>query len=270
MTRKPIAMIAALSSLFAAAVLAADAPQGTQSPAPATAKVEATQAVYPAAILPFEERGSGVKDMGGKVADILFASLAVNPNLILVDRAEMDKLLQEAELNLTGMVSPDKANKVGELTGAKILITGSVFDAGGTLFLVAKVIGTETSRVFGDSVKGSQKEDLATLGEKLAAKVSGIITEKGDQLVAKPSNRKTALPRSKPNSATPSVRCSPSRSPSVTSARRPSIRRPRPNSGTWPRNSALTYSIPRSTTKRPTWSSAAKASASSPCVAATW
>ena len=141
--------------------------------------------IYPTAIFAFAERGSGVKGYGDKVSDILFASLAANPDLYLVDRAEMRKTLQEQELNLSGMVTPGQAVMVGQLTGAKILVTGSVIETDRTLYLVAKVIGTETSRVLGESIKGKTSDQLATLVESLAKKVASTITEQADKLVAK-------------------------------------------------------------------------------------
>ena len=55
--------------------------------------------VYPAAILPFQERGPGVKDYGQKVSDILFAKLSTRAELMLVERAELQKVLDEQELN---------------------------------------------------------------------------------------------------------------------------------------------------------------------------
>ena len=106
---------------------------------------EEAPAVYPAAVFPFQERGGGVKGYGDKVADILFAKLSANPDLYLVDRADIQKLLEEHELNLSGMVTPGQATQIGQLTGAKILLTGSVIEADKTLYLVAKIIGTETS-----------------------------------------------------------------------------------------------------------------------------
>lgn len=141
--------------------------------------------VYPTAIFTFEERGSGVKDYGKKVSDILFASLAANPDLVLVDREDMKKTLDEHELNLSGVVSPDQAVKVGNLTGAKILLTGSVIEADKTLYLVAKIIGTETSRVLGESVKGKTSDEIAPLVEELGKKIAAKITKEASQLVAK-------------------------------------------------------------------------------------
>lgn len=146
----------------------------------------ATQAVvYPSAILPFQERGAGVKGFGEKVGDILFAKLVVNPSFYLVDRTDLAKTMQEHEVNLSGVVKPDEAVKIGQLTGAKILITGSVIEADKSLILVAKVIGTETSRVLGESVTGRTGEELAPLVDQLAAKVAAIVGAESDKLVAK-------------------------------------------------------------------------------------
>lgn len=152
--------------------------------APAAAPA-AAPAVYPAAIFPFEEKGAGVRDYGSKISDILFANLVANPDLFLVDRQDMKKLMDEHELNLSGMVSPDQAIKVGKLTGAKIIITGSVIEADKTLYLVAKIIGVETSRVFGESVKGKTSDEIAPLVEKLAGQVAASIGKNADNLVAK-------------------------------------------------------------------------------------
>lgn len=141
-------------------------------------------AVYPAAILPFEERGSAVKDLGQKAADILFAKLSAQSELMLVERRDIETILQEAEINLSGMVNPSEATKVGQLIGAKIIITGSVFEVTQKLYLVAKIIGTETSRVIAVSANG-RMDELAALSEQLADQVAQTITQKSSQLVPK-------------------------------------------------------------------------------------
>jgi tRNA A-37 threonylcarbamoyl transferase component Bud32/TolB-like protein len=142
-------------------------------------------ALYPAAIFAFEERGAGVRDFGAKVTDILFAKLAVRPEIYLVDRSDLKKILGELELNISGVVKPTEANKIGQMTGAKILISGSVIQVDKRIYLVAKIVGTETSRVLAASVDGKSADELAPLVEKLAEQVAEVITKKGDQLVAK-------------------------------------------------------------------------------------
>ena len=131
-------------------------------------KKDKTPQVYPVALLPFQERGADSKGQGSKVTDLLFASLAADPALMLVDREDIKKLLDEQEVNLSGLVNPQQATKVGQLTGAKLLITGSILQSDNSVYLIAKIIGTETSRVVGASVKGNVRDDLGKLVEDLA------------------------------------------------------------------------------------------------------
>ena len=60
--------------------------------------------------------------------------------------------MAEHEINLSGAVNPDQAIQVGQLTGAKVIVTGSVVQVESNLYLVAKIIGTETTRVLGASI----------------------------------------------------------------------------------------------------------------------
>jgi len=152
-----------------------------------------TPEVYSAAVLPFQERGREAKELGGKVTDLLFATLAADPGLMLVDREDMKKQLEEQEVNLSGLVNPQQANAVGQLTGAKLLITGSVFQDDNSVYLVAKIIGTETSRVVGASAKGNVRDDLGTLVENLGKEISKNVAERSGDLVAKPVSREDRI-----------------------------------------------------------------------------
>jgi len=145
------------------------------------------EVVYPVALLGFEERGAGVKDLGPKVADILFAKLTAKSDLFLVERAEIKKALDEQALNLSGAVKADEATKVGQLTGAKLLVTGSILMADKKLYLIAKVIGTETGKVVGASVEGAASDDLGGLVGKLADEITAKIGKDATKLVPKPT-----------------------------------------------------------------------------------
>lgn len=149
--------------------------------------------VYPVAILPFQERGRDSAELGPQVTDLLFAKLVVNPDMYLVEREDIKKLFEEKELNLSGLVNPAEAIQVGYLTGAKIIVTGSVVVAGDSQYLVAKVIGTETSRVLGASAKGRVGDDLDAMVEELAEGVVKTISEQADKLVAKPVTQKDRI-----------------------------------------------------------------------------
>jgi hypothetical protein len=141
--------------------------------------------VLAVAVFDFESRDENVRDLGPKVATLINVNLSADPNLITVERAELEKALGEQELGLSGTVTPASAAKVGNLTGAKVLVTGRVFKTDTELFIVAKIIGTETSRVYGELVKGGAKASLSDLSEQLAKKIAADVAQKGDTLVAK-------------------------------------------------------------------------------------
>ncbi len=137
------------------------------------------------AVLDFESKDEAVRDLGPKVATILNATLSAEVNLIMVERAELEKVLGEQELGLSGTVSADTAAKVGNLTGAKVLVTGRVFKVDKETMIVAKVIGTETSRVYGEMVKGAPAASITDLSAELAKKIAVTVGAKGETLVAK-------------------------------------------------------------------------------------
>jgi hypothetical protein len=83
------------------------------------------------------------------------------------------------------------------LTGAKVLVTGRVFKADKELILVAKIIGTETSRVYGELVKGAATASITDLSGELAKKIAATVSEKGDTLVAKVESREERIARIK-------------------------------------------------------------------------
>ena len=134
----------------------------------------------------FESKDDAVQGNGSKDRHpLVSANLSAEPNLILVERAELEKALGEQELGLSGTVSSDSAARVGNLTGAKVLVTGRVFQVENNLVLVAKIIGTETSRVYGEVVNGKPGASISDLSADLAKKIAADVTQKGDTLVAK-------------------------------------------------------------------------------------
>lgn len=178
-------------------------------PAQAARGAEVVLVEHPIAILPFRERGPETKGMGGQAADLLFASLVVDPSLNLVDREDLDNTLGEQKLNLSGVVNPAEAIQIGQLTGAKIIVTGSVFQVQNSLYLVAKIIGTETSRVLGASAKGPVGDGLDALATGLGQEVIATIQKSAPRLVAQVAPKEdqlAALKQKLGDAARPTVR----------------------------------------------------------------
>ena len=149
--------------------------------------------VLTVAVFNFECTDPELRDAGAKVGVLLTANLSADPRLITVERAELQKSLGEQELGLSGTISADTAAKVGHLTGAKVLVTGRVFKVDRELLIVAKFVSTETSRVYGETVKGVVSASLADLVAELAKKVGDSVSAKADTLVAKTKTREEVI-----------------------------------------------------------------------------
>ena len=157
----------------------------------------APQDVLTVAVFDFDSKDEAVRDLGPKVATLVNANLSTSPQIITVERAELEKVLGEQEIGLSGTVSPDSAAKVGQLTGAKVLVTGRVFKVENQTVVVAKIIGTETGRVYGEMVQGPPTLTIVDLSSNLAAKVAAVVSDKGDTLVARVPTREDLIAKIK-------------------------------------------------------------------------
>ena len=162
-------MATVMSLIFTTKVLGQDAaPQG-----------------HSVAVLPFEVDAEQFGEMGRDLQTLLTAHLSSDPQIILVERAEVDKALSELEMGISGTVDPDTAAKIGYITGAQILVTGRSFAVQKELVTVAKIVGVETSRVYGQTSTMPLRGSLVEMSVELAEKIASTINAKGNTLIAK-------------------------------------------------------------------------------------
>lgn len=132
---------------------------------------------------------SGDPDAAGYVKNVttlVTVNLSAETNLVLLERAELAKALQEQALGMSGMVSSEAAARIGQITGAKVLVAGHVVKLGEShLVLIADIIGTETGRLFADKVEGAAG-DLTALTDQLSRKIALIIRNQAASLKAAP------------------------------------------------------------------------------------
>lgn len=135
------------------------------------------------AVYDFADADKGSGNYGGKVTALVTADLTEATNLVLLERAELNKALKEQAFGISGLVSADAAAKIGDITGAKVLVAGEVIKSGDNLIIVADIIGTETGRLFAEKVQGSP-DHLADLTADLSAKIAKSISAQAPNLVA--------------------------------------------------------------------------------------
>src|ERR1051325_2717226 len=137
------------------------------------------------AVFDFESTDKAIADLGPKVSTLVNANLSADSRIITVERAELEKVLGEQEMGLSGTIQPETAAKVGHLTGAKVLISGRVFMVERDIMMVAKIIGTETSRVYGEVGRAPDMSAINSTTTALAKKIADTVSQKTETLVAK-------------------------------------------------------------------------------------
>ena len=135
------------------------------------------------AVYDFTDSERGGPSYGGKVTALVTADLATETNLVMVERSDLKKAIGEQAMGVSGMINSDQAAKIGQLTGAKVLVSGRVIKAGKEhLIIVANIVGTETGRLFAEKIEGAP-DKFAELSEDLSKKIAqSIVEHKGDFL----------------------------------------------------------------------------------------
>ena len=137
-----------------------------------------------------KESGPQPLTLGDKITEVLQAHLTGVPNVELVERAKIDKAFDELALGKTGLVDDATAARIGHMVGAQVLVTGRAFPLDDELFIVAKVIGVETTRVFAAKVDGPLSGKLEPMVKGLSDNIAKVLLKHDDELVGKETKEK--------------------------------------------------------------------------------
>jgi hypothetical protein len=83
------------------------------------------------------------------------------------------------------MVDTNQAVKVGKMAGAKIMVFGRTFTVDRDLYIVAKIVGTETSQVKGVIAKGNLESNLSDIINQLVDKLADGLEKWAPKLLPK-------------------------------------------------------------------------------------
>jgi len=74
-------------------------------------------------------------------------SVAQNSQFVLIARKDLQAVLDEQKLQLSGLLTEDETTRIGELMGAELLLTGELYKKEGTFDLFLKLIRVETAEI---------------------------------------------------------------------------------------------------------------------------
>lgn len=105
-----------------------------------------------------EEKGYSLKNKK-ILQDLLFLELSKNPEISLLEREAIDKILKEHELSLTGqMMNPSSAIKTGNILGAEYILYGRIYSVNNQTYINVKFVNCKSGKITGTViVKDSPK-----------------------------------------------------------------------------------------------------------------
>lgn len=130
------------------------------------------------AVLYFENQGNpALEPLKVGLTQMLITDLQGTDGVTVVERSQLQALLDELELGHSGAVDPDTAAKVGNLLGAEWLVMGSYFEMMGTLRIDTRLVRVETGEiVHAHGVDGASNEFMRMEGE-LATALQGELAK---------------------------------------------------------------------------------------------
>lgn len=112
----------------------------------------------------FEASGeASVKNgLGRTMRDLVSTEVSRSTVFNLVERADLEKVLKEQALQLSGVTDDSKAVQAGKVLNADALLFGSVAEAGDNITITAKLVDTETGAVLSETVTMPKAELIKT------------------------------------------------------------------------------------------------------------
>ena len=99
------------------------------------------------AVLDFET-GTGVSgELEGTLADRVRVEILKRDDLVLLDRRNIELIIEEQKLGASGLVSEETAVKIGSLAGASLVTRGTVVKFGSALVLSLTLIDVKTGEI---------------------------------------------------------------------------------------------------------------------------
>jgi len=99
------------------------------------------------AVMDFEDKtGHGGWHIGSGMADMLTTALVKSGKFMVIERQQLDKIMQEQSLGMSGAVTAQSAAQVGKLLGVELMVTGSVNEFGEKSSKVGGSVGSSVSK----------------------------------------------------------------------------------------------------------------------------
>jgi len=105
------------------------------------------------------------------LAGMTISELAGNPAVRVVERAQIQAILQEQNLSRDGNVDQSTALRVGHLLNARYMVTGTLYDVRGNFRIDARLFDVETSQILQTRRVNGRLDNVFDLVTQLATQL---------------------------------------------------------------------------------------------------
>lgn len=103
---------------------------------------------------------------------LVLTELAINTNLRVVTRGQIDQLIGEQDLGSSGRVDVETAARIGRLVGARYMVMGGFVDLWGDMTMTAQIVDVETSEIIKAEKVNDNRENIYPMVVQLADRVT--------------------------------------------------------------------------------------------------
>jgi len=119
------------------------------------------------AVIDFQSIGDD-PNIGRAVTEIIRTELVKTGKYKVVERALLDKILEEQKLQVSGLVDPDEAVEIGKMLRADLILSGSVAKIDRSYIINARFIEVRTGTVKkAGAIRGYSREELIDMSIRL-------------------------------------------------------------------------------------------------------
>jgi curli biogenesis system outer membrane secretion channel CsgG len=130
--------------------------------------------------------GNAAVSLGKAIAAMLVTEFSGRDGIQVVERAQLNEMLREQDLALSGRLDESSAIEIGKLLGVQYVVTGQATDIVGNLRMDIRAIDVETSEI----VAVLKMSDKTT---ELLSVVVSLADEFGAQLNLVPPSQRAAI-----------------------------------------------------------------------------
>ncbi|MGB9643122.1 MAG: FlgO family outer membrane protein [Candidatus Ratteibacteria bacterium] len=127
------------------------------------------------AVTDFTDLEGNVNVLGRFIAEEISLGLAsTGKQFAVVDRNQIKKALAEKNISIAGVIDPSFAKQIGQISGAEVILTGSVYPFSDSVYLSAKIIDVSTARIIGGTSMMLSKNQILDDLVQISFKTSDV------------------------------------------------------------------------------------------------